>query len=136
MNLSTPNLNKSPSSYDQTLADLIKWTLLNPPEKYSHASQFTKHISLMTLEGNILLKIQKLRDDILSAFCLSLSTIKSCSPYKYLRAENHNIYYLLLPPDTHHKFSTAKEIYEALSRALRVYIVEGNTISSSKEPTS
>ena len=90
----------------------------------------------MNLEGDTLLKIQKWWYAILYAFRQSLSTNKSCTPYKYLRAENHNIYYLLLPPDTHHKFSTAKEIYEALSRALRVYIVEGNTISSSKEPTS
>ena len=30
------NTYKSPSSYDQPSADLIKWPLLRSPEKYSH----------------------------------------------------------------------------------------------------
>ena len=56
-------------SYNQTSAYLIKWTLLKSPEKYYHASQFTKHVPSMTLKGNTLLKIQKWWDSILSAFC-------------------------------------------------------------------
>ena len=50
--------NKSPSSYEQTSSDLNKYPLLKSPEIYSHASQFTKHLSLMTLEGDTLLQIQ------------------------------------------------------------------------------
>ena len=47
MELVTINSNKYPSSYDQPSDDIIKWPLLKSPEKYSHASQFTKHISFM-----------------------------------------------------------------------------------------
>ena len=39
------DLNKKPSSfYDQPSDYPIKWPLLKSPEKYSHASQFTKNI--------------------------------------------------------------------------------------------
>ena len=41
--LSVLNKNKSPSSYDQPSADLIKCPLLKSLEKYFHASNFTKH---------------------------------------------------------------------------------------------
>ena len=59
MKLLTLYSNKSPSYYDQPSANIVKLQLLNSPEKYSHASQFTKHISFMTLEGDTLLQIQK-----------------------------------------------------------------------------
>ena len=42
----------------------------------------------------------------------------------------------LLPPDNHNKYITAKENYEALSRALIVHLVKYTTISSSKAPKS
>ena len=42
----------------------------------------------------------------------------------------------LLPPDTHTKFSTEKENYEAFSRALRVHPVKYDIITSPKSPTS
>ena len=57
---------------------------------------------------------------------------KICSTYKSLRAENQNISKHFLPPDTHPKFSTAKENYESLSRSFRVSIAKDTTISSSK----
>ena len=47
-----------------------------------------------------------------------------------------NTAYFLLPPDTHPKFSTEKDNYEALSRSIRVHIFKDNTISSSKAPKS
>ena len=56
--LSTLNSNKPSSYYDQPSADLIKCLLLKLPEKYSHTSQFTKHLSSVTLEDNILPRIQ------------------------------------------------------------------------------
>ena len=59
MKLLTLYSNKSPSYYDQPSANIVKLQLLNSPEKYSHASQSTKHISFMTLEGDTLLQIQK-----------------------------------------------------------------------------
>ena len=109
MKLSDLTLNKNYSSYDQHSADLIKWPLINSIEKYSHASQFTKHLYSMTLEGNTLLQIQKWWDVIISAFCQYLSTNKSWSAYKYLKVEHHNISFFILPLDTHPKFSIAKE---------------------------
>ena len=42
----------------------------------------------------------------------------------------------MLPPHTHSKYTTAKENFEAFSRALRVHIVKDATISSSKPPKS
>ena len=68
MKLSALSSNKPSSSYDQPSSDIIKWTLLKSPEKYSHASQFTKHLYLMTLEGETLLQIQKWWYVIFSAF--------------------------------------------------------------------
>ena len=59
MKLLTLNSNKYPSSYGQPSADIIKWPLLKSPEKHSHASQFTKHILSMTLEGNTPIQIKK-----------------------------------------------------------------------------
>ena len=50
MKLLTLNSNKSPTYYDQPSSDLIKLSLLKSPEKYSHASQFTKHLYFITLE--------------------------------------------------------------------------------------
>ena len=106
------NISKSHLSYNQTSADLIKWPLLKSLEKYSHASQFTKHIPFMTLEGDTFLQIKTLWGAILSEFCQPLSTKNSWPPYKSLRSEHHNIYKFLLLPDTHLKFFTAKEKYE------------------------
>ena len=52
------------SSYEQPSADIIKYPLLKSPEKSSHASQLTKHISSITLEGDTIHKIQKWWDTI------------------------------------------------------------------------
>ena len=58
MKISDLNSSKPSSLYDQYSDDLIQWSLLKSPEK-SHASQFTKHLSYITLKGNTLLQIQK-----------------------------------------------------------------------------
>ena len=83
-------------------------------KKYSHVSQFTKHLSSMKLKGNAIPHIQKRWDAILYDFYQSLSTNKSWPEWKYFKAENHNISSLILSPDTHTKFSTEKENYEVL----------------------
>ena len=102
----------------------------------SNVSLFTKYISFMTLEVDTLLQIQKWWHTIISPLCQYLSTNKICPPYKTLRAEHHNTAFSFLPLDTHPKFPTAKVIYEAFSRALRVDPVKDNTISSSKASKS
>ena len=76
MKLSALASNKPPSSYDQTSDDIIQLPLLKSPEKYPHASQFTKHISSITLEVETIIHIQKLWDSILSEFFQSLLTKK------------------------------------------------------------
>ena len=76
--LSVITSNKPSSCHDQPSADIIKWQLLKLPGKYSHASQFTIHLSSMTLEVKNLLQIQKLWDSIRSDFCQYLSTNKRC----------------------------------------------------------
>ena len=58
MKLSDLTSNISSFSYDQPSADIIQWTLLNPIEKYSHASQSTKQLSSMTPEGHTIIQIQ------------------------------------------------------------------------------
>ena len=58
MKLLPLNSNISISSYDQNLADIIKWTLLRSPEKHPHTSKFIKYLSFMTLDGETLLKIK------------------------------------------------------------------------------
>ena len=131
---STLNSNKSPSCYNQPSSDIIKWPLFKSSEKYSHASQFTKHLYPMTHEGGTLIWIQKWLDAIIYAFFQYLSTNKIWSSYKSLRAEHHNIYCFILPLDTHTIFSKAKQNYKALSIALVVYIDKDKTISSSKSP--
>ena len=65
-----------------------------------------------------------------------LATNKIWPPYKFVRTENHNISNFILPPDTHPKNATAQENYETFSRSLRYYIVNCNTICSSKSPKS
>ena len=57
MKLLTLNSNKYPSYCDQPSSDIIKFTPLKSPGKYSHASQITKYLSFMTLEGDTLLQI-------------------------------------------------------------------------------
>ena len=64
------------------------------------------------------------------------TTNKSWPPYKKLKAENCDITKFILPPDTSLKYVTAKENFEAFSRALRVNIIKDTTISSSKTPKS
>ena len=104
--LSSINSNKPSSYYEQPSADIIKLLLINEPEKYSHASQFTKNIFSMNLEGDNILQIKKLWDAILYDFCKYVSTNKSCTVYKYLKAEHQNTSYFLLPPETHNKLTT------------------------------
>ena len=76
MKLSILNSNKFTSSYNQPSADLIKWTLLKLPGKYSHVSQFTTNLYSIILKVDNLFKIQEWWDSILSAFYQYLSTNK------------------------------------------------------------
>ena len=78
MKLSSLSSNKPSSYYDQHSADIIKFPILKSAETYSHASQFTKHLSSVTLEGYTLLKIKKWWDTIISDFFLYLSINKIC----------------------------------------------------------
>ena len=55
--VSTINTNNPPSSYNQPSAYIIKWELTRSPDFHFHASQITKHLSPMTLEGDTLLQI-------------------------------------------------------------------------------
>ena len=90
----------------------------------------------MTLEGDTLLQLKKWLDSISYAFWQSLSTNRSCTTYQNLVAQNNDMTKFILPPDDHYKYITAKENYEALSRALIVHLVKYTTISSSKAPKS
>ena len=58
----------------QTHTDLLKWLLLKTPEKSTHASQFTKHLTYLTLEGVTLLQLHKWWDTIRYAYFQSLPT--------------------------------------------------------------
>ena len=51
----------------------MKSPLLKSPDKYSHASQFTKHFSSQNFEVDTLIQLSKWWDDIISAFYQSLS---------------------------------------------------------------
>ena len=86
----------------------------------------------MSLKGDTLLQTQKWWDVILSAFYQYLSTKKNWPTYKYPKAGHHNTSSFLLPPYKHLTLVTAKENYEALSRSLRVHLVNDETITSSK----
>ena len=72
--LSPINPKKYPSSYNQPSADINKWPLLKSTYFLSHASQFTKNISPMTLEGKTLIQLKKWQDYIRSAFFQYIST--------------------------------------------------------------
>ena len=65
-------------SYEQPSNDIVKCSLLKSPEKSSHASQFTKNLSSVTLKDNTIIHIQTWWDEILSDFCQYLSTNKIC----------------------------------------------------------
>ena len=65
-----------------------------------------------------------------------MSTNKSWTPYKKLKANNYDITKFLLPPHTHSKYVIIEENFEAFSRALRVQLVKDTTISLSKAPKS
>ena len=52
------NPKNSPSYYNQHSDNIIKWPLLKSLDFHSHPSQFTKHLSYMTLEGDNLLQIK------------------------------------------------------------------------------
>ena len=110
INRSSLSSNIFSSSYDQPSADLINCTLLKSPEKYSHASKFTKHLSFMTLEGDTVLQIQKWQDAIISTFFQYLSTNRIWPEYKYLKEEHHDISSFIIQPDTYPKFTTAKKL--------------------------
>ena len=58
----------STSSYNQPSADINKLPLLKSPDYHSHASQLTKHISPVTLEGDTLIQLQKWWEAICSDF--------------------------------------------------------------------
>ena len=65
-----------------------------------------------------------------------MSTKKRWPPYKKSKSINYEITKFILPPDTHSKYTTAKEDFEAFSRALRGHLVKDTTISPSKIPKS
>ena len=50
--------NKTSSSFEQPSHDIIKFPLLKNPDKSSHASQFTKHLSSLNLGGETILQLQ------------------------------------------------------------------------------
>ena len=56
--------------------------------------------------------------------------------FKKIKSENYYITKSILLSDTHSKYITAKEKFEAFSRALRVHLVKDTTILSSKAPES
>ena len=105
MKLSDLTSNKTSSSYDQHSADIIQCPLLNSTGEYYHASQFTKHLSSMTQEGNKLFQIKKSRDAMLSAFWKYFSENKSFPACRYLTSDNHEQSYFILTPDTHTQFA-------------------------------
>ena len=57
---------------NQPSADIKTFPLLKSPDSHSHASQFTQHLSPITLEGYTLLQIQKRWYAIISDFYKSL----------------------------------------------------------------
>ena len=88
----------------------------------------------MIIEGKNLFQLKTRWDAILSAFCQYMYTNKSFPTYKKLKEEHHNISKFNLPPDTHSKYATEKETFEAFSISLRVYFVKDTTKSSFKAP--
>ena len=102
------NSNNYTPSYNQPSANIIKWLLLKSTDFRLHASQLTKHLSPMTLEGDTLLQLQKWWYTIRSALCKYLSTKNSCLTYKKIKPEQYDITKCLLPPDTHSKHVTEK----------------------------
>ena len=134
MKLSYLTSNKPCYSYNKLSSDLIQSPLLKSPEKYSHASQYTKHLSSINLEGDTLIQIQKWWDSILSSFCQSLSTNNSVRSYEYITEDHHELSYFIIPPDTHTKFAKVKEKYEAFSISLWAHLAKYEIITLSKAP--
>ena len=69
MKISAMIPNKPSSPYEQPSPDLNKWPIIKSSNKYSHASQFTKHLSSMNLSGDTLLQLPKWWYAIHSSFC-------------------------------------------------------------------
>ena len=59
MNLSALNSDKPSYYYEQYSSDIFQCPPLKSPEKSSHASKFTKHLSSMAWEGDTLIQIEK-----------------------------------------------------------------------------
>ena len=66
-------------------ANVLKFPLLNSPEKYSHVPQFTKHFPFLNLEGDTQLQILKWWGTIISESFQSLSTNNSFATYKSIK---------------------------------------------------
>ena len=69
------------SSY-QTHTDILKYTLRKAPEDSTHSSNLTKNLTTLTLEGNTILQLHKLRDAIRCAYFQPLSTNNFWPTYK------------------------------------------------------
>ena len=123
-----------PSYYYRPSADIIKWPILKSPYFHSHASQFTKHLSFVTIEGDTHIQLQNGGMPFISSLCQYPSTYNIWPPYNRFKAEHHNISKFLLPPYTHPKYATSQENFEEFSRALRDNPIKYTTISSSKAP--
>ena len=123
-----------------TILTTFSWShqMLTPQiiQKYSYASQFTKHMSSMNLEGDTIHQLQNKLKPICYAFCLSLSTNKSWTSYKYLTPKYYYIYSFVIPSDTQFKLSTSTGKYQELSISLWVHLFRYETIPSSKAPKS
>ena len=73
----TLNSHESNYYYNQPSDDINKCPFLKSPDFHSHASQFTKHLSPMTLECDTPIQLKKNLDAVCYALCQSLSTNKS-----------------------------------------------------------
>ena len=112
----------------------MKWPILKPPEKYSHASKFTKHFPSLNFEEYNIIKLQKWWYAIRSAVCRSLSTNKSCKTYKSTKEKKYDISQTVLPPYTHPNIDIEKEIYHAFSRDLWINLVKNIFVHQSTAP--
>ena len=86
--LSPLKQNNSPSSSNQPSAYINNCPLLKSLDFHSYALHFTKHLSIINIEGDTLLQLQKWWYAIRSTFRQYLSTNKIWLPYKKLKSYN------------------------------------------------
>ena len=129
MKISAITSTKPTLYFEQPSADLIKRSLLKPPGKYSHASQFTNYLSSLNHQVATLLQIKITGCHFICMITIPINK-QHLANIQITQKDKLQSLTFFLPLHIHPKSDTAKEYHQKFSGSLRVHFVKYANIHS------